>query len=314
MADPSLEPAAHEDAQVETRSAAKWLIAAYAAVGAVLLSGISLSATGDLEGEQLAAAAIALLVGSVSVILALILIVDVLTPAPVTLKDLADFAERRNANVGDEFENELVAYVESDPSILQGISVDVPPERRLIATRAAYEEALEHRFKASESYWALLQASGAPEMVKQASREMEVAEARAETMHYTIRRLERIVSAQGTVQKFSARRGLLAVLAVLITVSIGTFAFVSNPDDPAKADFHGATLERVDLSGASLREADFEGMTISSSDFEGTNLEGANFEGSRWVDTTCPDGTNSDNAEQTCSGHETPVRRPSSLP
>ena len=104
-------------------------------------------------------------------------------------------------------------------------------------------------------------------------------------------------------------------------------------------DLHGANLDHASLSGADLTAADLVGALfrnanlvnahlhnanlqfaqLDDGDLEGTDLSGANltnasllgavtsdltdFSGVTWGNTTCPDGTNSDNNGDTCVGH-----------
>lgn len=169
-------------------------------------------------------------------------------------------------------------------------------------------------FQTARNYWDLAARSGTadPEVVE-AQREADVASKKALTMHETIRRLERLADEHQTVIRFRARRPTLAAIAVVVALSIGGFAAASNPPEPAVADLGGAELRQVDLSGASLRGADLSGMRIRGSDLSGTNLEGADITGTTWKNTTCPDGTNSDQADDTCDGHLDPIWRPDPL-
>ena len=317
MADALPEPAAHEDAKTDTRTAAKWLIAAFAGVGALLLSGIGLSSLGQIDGDRLTLAIASFAVGATGVIVAVYLITDVLTPSPVTLADLALYEKNRNLRAGDQRNDELVAYFEADPTLLQGI-VDTEatqPKEMLILASERYRKAVDERFRTSEAYWQASEESGSSSpQAKQAEAKAVTADTRASTMHTTVRRIEKIGSAQQTVLAFRARRGPLAVAAIFVAGSIGVFAVASNPPDPPHADLRGAVLENVDLSGASLREANLEGMTIRSANLEETNLEGANIEKTVWVDTVCPDGTSSDSAGETCAGHLAPDFEPDPLP
>lgn len=116
-----------------------------------------------------------------------------------------------------------------------------------------------------------------------------------------------------------------------------TGAISANSGHWDNADFRGCTLDGVSLSGT-LNGSDFEGVsargltthtTLGSSDFRGADLTGADLtsamlqgadftdavllnadltnaivRGSAWNNTTCPDGTNSnDDAKRTCLGH-----------
>jgi uncharacterized protein YjbI with pentapeptide repeats len=70
------------------------------------------------------------------------------------------------------------------------------------------------------------------------------------------------------------------------------------------ANLRGATLSGVDLADANLTSANLNGAIL-----RGTSLSGAtvnadtNFNTVTWVNTTCPDGTNSDSDGGTCIGH-----------
>ena len=64
------------------------------------------------------------------------------------------------------------------------------------------------------------------------------------------------------------------------------------------AGLFGANLSGADLRWANLRDADLYGANLS-----GANLENADLTGVYWNDTTCPDGTNSDNNGDTCENN-----------
>jgi hypothetical protein len=95
----------------------------------------------------------------------------------------------------------------------------------------------------------------------------------------------------------------------------------------AGRDFTGALLTGVDFTNDPLNNANFTQAQITNSRFTNTTLTGANFTndiltgvdftnatgldsailtGVDWDSTTCPDGTNSDDNDDTCSGHLTP--------
>jgi uncharacterized protein YjbI with pentapeptide repeats len=54
-------------------------------------------------------------------------------------------------------------------------------------------------------------------------------------------------------------------------------------------------LQNADLAGVDLANADLTGAILTGADLAGANLAGV-----LWSDTTCPDGTNSDNDGETC--------------
>lgn len=224
MVDYAVQPAAHEDAKADARSAAKWLIASFAGVGAVLVSGVGLSSIGDLAGIRLALAVIAFTIGVAGVITAVTAVADVLTPAPLTLKELAERQRRHNDGGG---EDALVEYLQGDPSFLQGIAREASANDSLIAAAEEYEAALAARFRTAEAYWQA-EEDGAPESaVHRAEKAMDVANVRVETMHLTVRRLERIAAAQQTVLQLRNRRDLLVGCAAAVATSVAVFAAVA---------------------------------------------------------------------------------------
>jgi len=72
-----------------------------------------------------------------------------------------------------------------------------------------------------------------------------------------------------------------------------------------KVRLHDANLSGADLSGVNLSEALLVRVDLSDANLADANLEGAfladaNLEGAFWTNTTCPDGTNSDDNENSC--------------
>lgn len=70
------------------RQVAKWLIAAFAAVGAVLAAGVQISNLGDATGVRLLGAVVASAIGLAGIVLAIVQISRVLEPQEATLRDL----------------------------------------------------------------------------------------------------------------------------------------------------------------------------------------------------------------------------------
>jgi Pentapeptide repeats (8 copies) len=65
-------------------------------------------------------------------------------------------------------------------------------------------------------------------------------------------------------------------------------------------EFIDADLENAHMDGADLTEANLKDAVM-----EGAELPGATLTGVNWDNTTCPDGTNSDDDGGTCEGHLT---------
>lgn len=73
--------------------------------------------------------------------------------------------------------------------------------------------------------------------------------------------------------------------------------------------FFGSNLTQTNFTGATLIGSEFPGAIGSQTNFTNANLTGAlgiGLTNPIWSNTTCPDGTNSDNNGNTCEGHLTP--------
>lgn len=80
----------------------------------------------------------------------------------------------------------------------------------------------------------------------------------------------------------------------------------------AEFSSYSGDLTGVNFSNADLKFASFDNVSGSQTNFTNTNLNQAHFNGTVnltntiWSNTTCPDGTNSDNNSGTCVGHLNP--------
>jgi uncharacterized protein YjbI with pentapeptide repeats len=78
------------------------------------------------------------------------------------------------------------------------------------------------------------------------------------------------------------------------------------------ANFSGANFSypggRLDLhfTNTNATGANFANLTFDVSDLIGSDLSGANVTNTTWIDTLCPDGTDSDDNGNTCIGHLVP--------
>ena len=73
--------------------------------------------------------------------------------------------------------------------------------------------------------------------------------------------------------------------------------------DLSYANLSSAGLETTNLVGADLVGADLAGAFLGFANLSGAALYGADLMGVTWIDTTCPDGTNSNSDGGTCIGH-----------
>lgn len=104
---------------------------------------------------------------------------------------------------------------------------------------------------------------------------------------------------------------------------IGTFAFsnlsnanfvgISNlglqfTDDTnlTNAQFNGATLNGATFRFSPVDGADFTNAQFLNANLQGTNFTGANLTGATWSNTICPNGSNSDNNNNTCLSNLVP--------
>jgi len=74
------------------------------------------------------------------------------------------------------------------------------------------------------------------------------------------------------------------------------------------SDMRGSGFNHVDFDSTTLIEVDFEYSTFVDVIFRHSDLTGANLTGVAltyvtWIDTICPDGTNSDNIGNTCENN-----------
>jgi hypothetical protein len=73
--------------------------------------------------------------------------------------------------------------------------------------------------------------------------------------------------------------------------------------DLSTANLNKTVLSGANLSGANLNGANLNGADLTNVDLSGATTVGTNFNKVTWSNTTCPDGTNSDNNAGTCIGH-----------
>jgi phospholipase C len=73
--------------------------------------------------------------------------------------------------------------------------------------------------------------------------------------------------------------------------------------DLGGVNLQGAFLENANLQGAKLNGVNLNGADLTGADLTGATLSGVNTTKVIWSNTTCPDGTNSDNDGSSCAGH-----------
>jgi hypothetical protein len=312
----------------QIRDAAKWLIGAFAAVGAALIAGSQLSSIGKLtvcahftlECDRLWLALIGAAVGLGGVVWAIWIGVSLLTP-----DQMSPSALQREWDRGDK--SIVRRFFEENRDYLQGFSDfnDIHTRRK-----EKYEE-----FDRLDERNATAGEGEIPELnesLEFATDEINELNARAESLLDLANQVHFTYYFRTT----AIRKILLA--ATLAAVGIVVFAWAGNPGPAPKqvsahlrnavlkgdhlqgvnlrdAELRGANLSRADLTGADLRGADLEDSilykaTLAQADLEGADLTGADVSEATWSKTTCPDGTTSDDVGGTCENHLAPAAQP----
>jgi uncharacterized protein YjbI with pentapeptide repeats len=82
--------------------------------------------------------------------------------------------------------------------------------------------------------------------------------------------------------------------------------------DLRNANFSGSDLSNghmifANLAGVTMQGTNIAGLQLDNADLTNANLQGATgtpeYTDTYWSNTTCPDGTNSDQNGKTCKGH-----------
>jgi hypothetical protein len=289
-----------KDANERIRDAGKWLIAASAAVGAILVAGSQLSSIGKLQtGPRLWTAMAGAVLGLWGVVAAIWSAVRLLLPVQITLRDVQTRWDQWRDDLGrfrawrQRIKMPDVAFFKKNRVFLGG--VDAPK-----VLEAAYEEAA----------IALKEAQDAPS--KQPGRrwrrkrdntpvlkKLQDAQDRAEANLRIATQYARHHWLAGQFRRMLPR---LLLYATTTAIGIGLFAWAANPPDPT------VRLQGASLIGASLRDADLSGADLTGADLTNTDLTGASLSGAilnevHWQNTICPDGNNSDKVGGTCKGH-----------
>lgn len=267
-----------EHAKELIRSAAKWLVGALGAIGALLVAGSQLSSIGSLDGDdpRLWVAVVGLAVGLSAVLYAIWQAVDLLLPDKWTLSDLSNQWSNAGAVspggvVGKKKRKQfhVVHFLATHPEYLGGY--DSIPD-----IKTAYDGA--------------------------------DPEADLTDILELIDNLTSIASYRSSFQRFKRMRWHLAGAVALSAIGIGIFAWSANPSEPDQppASLRGSDLSGSDLTGVNLENADLTRADFSDADLTGANLKGAIVEEVDWSGTTCPDGVPSASADGTCEGHLVP--------
>lgn len=287
-----------EIANARIRDTAKWLIGAFAAVGAALVAGTQLSNLGKLPlctggpgCNRLWAAMAGLVIGIGGVGAAIWIAAAVMTRPNRSTAQLKIEYDDRGSFVRQ--------YFDRNPVSLHGFSdvADLINEER-----QAYEafDKLSQQFdQASES-----EKESIVESLSEADDHLADVLARSDAFVS--------LANQISFSTLFSRRALPGVLgaALAVALGLGLFAWAANPVERvlpsaglAGADLSGSDLTNANLGFLVLDDANFSGANLTNASLDGASVEGAQFEAAIWHNTTCPDGTNSDDNGGTCENH-----------
>lgn len=201
------------EAGERTRDAAKYLVAAFGAVGAVLISGLSLTALPS--GRHPVIAALAVLIAVAAIAFAIDLIIGVILPDPITPSDLARLQQEHP-------EDTLIVYLNSNTEQLGGQGSD------LVAVRDRYLAALNARASCFDDYIAAL-AAGTPDSdaVRTARSASEVASARVQFLAPLMGQLLEVAGLYRLRQRFLDVKAQVAGAALLVAAVAALYAWAS---------------------------------------------------------------------------------------
>lgn len=302
-ANPESPPA--NQAADQIRTAAKWFIGAFGAIGAAVVTGIAFGDIGKLEGSDLEIAITGIVVAFVGIIAAVVAVTRLLIPVGRELSELKDASEKDPA----------IRRFNKAPNLLTPFqTVDELYTARIDALAA---------YRAAYLAWADIQNATTTRVVKAAETRCKPIEAVA----------ERVISwgnyaSLQTRFQHSLWRFMVPGIALAVG-GLGLFAiYVKDPPSSSPASLNGVQLKsgkltEADLSGVNLKTADLtnadlsranlsdavlakavlDGANLTAANLEGASLEGASLKDAVWAHTTCPDGKNSDDVGNTCSAH-----------
>lgn len=278
--------------EAETRAEAescKWLAVALGGVGALLLGAIQFANLGSLEEpERIVAAVLGGLVAAGGVVTAIAVTVAAMLPVSLTFADVT-----RAEGGNDRGTKPLRNWLDDNRArLLRG-------DERVEDLSGDYTAALKEQRRAYEAH---REDPGDPEKRRRAAASGEwvlylngivselVAEAKLHLTRRAVRRSRRVVI--GT--------------SVLVALGIVTLIFATTAPEESAIDLRGADLSELTLGDVELRGVNLSGLKIEDANFVGADLREAEIEGTKWVNTICPDGVNSDVAGKTCAGHLKP--------
>jgi Pentapeptide repeats (8 copies) len=306
------EPGSFPAAAAGIRDTAKWLLAAFGAIATVLVAGVQFSGIAKLTSPAREEALALGAVGLLGLAWAITGVAQLLLPRSYTMRELAKAGRGR--------ESEVRAALESRSELLGGYET-------VEALAQALDEATTS-YRAAQKAWTAAKEEARPiaevtvnERVAALNAVTKITRYAGDWGNYWGLRLDftyvlnwRILP--GLAIALVGFAGLLLLTGKTEPVAAGLRAIELGPGSSlagaqlAGSDVSGATLRGVSFRGADLSGANLGGSDLSGSDFQAANLRGANLTGAtllnvHWLQTTCPDGVNSDTVGGSCDAHLT---------
>jgi HAMP domain-containing protein len=292
----------------QIRDAAKWIVAAFAAIGAALIAGSQLSSIGKLEvsadwGDyhhlaflRLPVAILGAVVGLGSVAWIIWNTVSLLAPRTQPLSKL----------VTDETMNSGSPVIKA---LRDAGFIGTDSEFGTLAALKTRRDDTLNAWKASYAAWEAVPATDTAGAAQAAS-DSDVAWTHANYVEERVGKIEDFALFSWFSSDFAALQRRAVYAAGIGAVGIVLFAWAANPATPPAhppATLAGADLRFADLEGANLQGADLTNADLTGANLNGATLTGAHTTGTIWSETTCPDGVKSDDAHGSCNGHLSPA-------
>lgn len=279
------------------RDVTKWFVGGLAAAATALIAGTQISSLGEVCGPYASSCGRlwgAMGIGALALAglgLAAWSALRVLIPREFGLSSLI-------AEWGRGDKSAVYNYFTANPEMLQGLGE--PPQIRVLRDQQL------QRFRDLVNQW-----NGATDPRDKSRLAIQVNDAHAylEDLESRIRQICDIATYEDLSHDFRHRRLMGTFLGgAAAAIGIVLFAWLANPPErlATPISLRSADLTGADLSGASLRGADLTGADLSRAELLGADLRDAKVKDVVWVSTTCPDGTNSNDANSSCVAHLIP--------
>jgi len=289
----------------QVRSAAKWFIAAFGAIGVAIAASLVLGDIGKLDGKDLWLATLGIAIAFLGILAAVVAVTRILTPVARELSELKDAP-------GDD---PAIKLLNRAPNLLNPFQDIDELYRERNDALAKYRTAFEA--------WSQHQDATTTKGVKAARTLCEPIEAVAERVISWANYASLQTRLQHSLWRFMVPGVVLAVAGLLLfaiyvkdppSASPASLSGVQLPKGKLsdvdlsgvnlkKADLTAADLTRANLSDAVLDKATLDRANFTAANLEGASLGGASLAGAVWAHTTCPDGKISDEVGNTCAAH-----------